>query len=110
MTTADWSIAVCGLNCAKCDLMAQGQCQGCRGPSDQHWSADCGLRLCATGRGHTCCFECADFPCDQLQAFASDGHEHHRLAVEHLKRMRAIGLEAWLEEQEKPVFCPGWPA
>ena len=42
------------------------------------------------------------------EAFGSDGHEHHRLAVEHLKRMREIGLKNWLAEQERPMFCPGW--
>ncbi len=80
----------------------------CRGPLNRHWSADCGLRLYATQRGHTYHFECADFPCDKLQAFAADGHEHHRPAVEHLKRMREIGLEKWLTEREKPMICPGW--
>jgi hypothetical protein len=108
MSANEWDISVCGLNCAKCDIVAQGECKGCRGPQDQHWSPDCEFLPCARQRGHTYCFECSDFPCDKLQAFASDGYEHHRLAVEHLKRMREIGLEKWLEEQEKPMFCPGW--
>ena len=47
-------------------------------------------------------------PCDKIQAFASDGHDHHRITVENLKRMREIGLDKWLSEHKNPMFCPGW--
>jgi hypothetical protein len=40
--------------------------------------------------------------------FASDQYEHHGLAVEHLKRMREIGLAEWIAQQPRPMFCPGW--
>ena len=104
----DWDISVCGLNCAKCRLLEKGECAGCRGPVDKHWSPDCKFLPCAKAKGHRYCFECGDFPCDKLKAFASDGHEHHRLAVENLKEMRAVGLEKWITRQPKPMFCPGW--
>ena len=104
----DWDISVCGLNCAKCKLLEKGECAGCRGPLDKHWSPDCKFLACAKARGHRYCFECAELPCDKLQAFASDGHEHHRLAVENLKQMKALGLEHWIARQPKPMFCPGW--
>ncbi len=63
---------------------------------------------CAEDKGHRYCFECDEFPCDRLNAFASDGHEHHRLAVENLKAMREMGPEKWIAQQPKPMFCPGW--
>jgi len=28
MSKTEWDIAVCGLNCAKCDLFAEGRVQG----------------------------------------------------------------------------------
>ena len=40
--------------------------------------------------------------------FAADGYEHHRLAVENMKKMKKIGLEKWIAEQQKPMFCSGW--
>ena len=104
----DWDISVCGLNCARCKLREQGKCGGCRGPLDKHWSPGCKFLPCAKAKGHRYCFECADLPCDKLQAFASDGHEHHCLAVENLKQMKALGLDQWVAKQPKPMFCPGW--
>ncbi|NLU42929.1 MAG: DUF3795 domain-containing protein [Firmicutes bacterium] len=108
MSKTEWDIAVCGLNCAKCDLFAEAKCAGCRGPADRHWSASCKFLACARVKGLRYCFECDELPCDKLTAFASDGYEHHRITVENLKRIREIGLEAWLKQQESPSFCPGW--
>lgn len=133
---SDWDISVCGLNCAKCDIhMAshgdeekrreildwfrkergldlnpeQIVCEGCMGPLGSHWSPDCGMMLCAKERGLGHCFECGDFPCDKVEAFASDGADHHRRAVENARRMGEMGLEAWIEEQGRKgptKFCP----
>jgi hypothetical protein len=107
MKAAEWDVSVCGLNCARCKLLAEGECAGCRGPLDEHWSPDCAFLPCARDKGHTYCFQCDDFPCDKLEAFAADGYEHHRLAVENMKRMRAVGLAQWIAEQDEPMFCPG---
>ncbi|MEA3408622.1 MAG: DUF3795 domain-containing protein [Chloroflexota bacterium] len=108
MDAAEWDISVCGLNCARCKLLASDECEGCRGSLDQHWSPDCEFLPCVRDKGHTYCFECSDFPCDKLEAFASDGYEHHRLTVENMKRMQEVGLAQWIAEQEKPTFCTGW--
>ena len=104
----DWDVSVCGLNCALCKMVEKGECQGCRGPLDQHWSPDCEFLPCAKAKEHRYCFQCDGFPCQKLQAFAADGYEHHRLAVENMKKMRELGLEKWIAEQQKPMFCPGW--
>jgi len=104
----DWDISVCGLNCAKCKLREQGKCGGCRGPLVKHWSPGCKFLPCARAKGVRYCFGCSQFPCAKLQAFASDGHEHHRLAVENMKQMKALGLKTWIARQPKPMFCPGW--
>jgi hypothetical protein len=126
-----WNISVCGLNCAKCDIFQASHgneeamrvmlgffkdakpesivCGGCRGPLDVHWSADCYFLACSKKKGLHYCFECDEFPCDKLQAFASDGIPHHRKTVENMKIMKEIGIEAWIEEQKKKgqcVFCP----
>jgi len=108
MMLQEWDISVCGLNCAKCKMVGEGECKGCRGPLEQHWTPGCVFQPCAKDRGHRYCFECDDFPCEKLQAFASDGYDHHRLAVENMKRMKEIGLEKWLAQQPKVMFCPGW--
>ncbi len=75
---------------------------------ENHHSPGCKIAPCANERGRAYYFECSDFHCRRLQEFASDGHEHHRLAVEHLKRMKEIGLEKWKEEQPNVMFCLDW--
>jgi len=104
----DWDISVCGLNCARCTTAVRGDCKGCRGPLNQCWSDACEFRPCAEIKGHQYCFQCDDFPCGKLLEFASDGYDHHRITVENMKRMREIGLEAWIAEQPKVMYCPGW--
>ena len=109
MASADWDMSVCGLNCARCKVkLGMKECGGCRGPAEENWSPGCEFRPCAEAKGHRYCFECDEFPCAKLEAFASDGYEHHRLAVENMKRMREVGLDAWIAEQPKVMFCPGW--
>jgi hypothetical protein len=132
----NWAIAFCGLNCAKCDMYEAGHgdekkrdeiytwfkekrnkilkpeqitCEGCKGPLGTHWSEDCKMMTCAKKKGVQYCFECADFPCSILNTFASDGAPHHKRTVENLKRMKKIGIDAWIAEQDKnngSVFCP----
>ena len=133
---SDWEVSVCSLNCAQCDIHLAGhgneklrneivewfkkerneavqqeqiRCEGCRGPLDAHWSSDCKMMLCAKEKGLGYCFQCKEFPCKTLTDFASDGVSHHRRTVENLKRMKEIGVDAWIAEQQKkgqPVFCP----
>jgi hypothetical protein len=131
-----WLIAVCGLNCAKCDIYLAGhgneklrdeiidwfkkernemikreqiRCQGCRGPLEVHWSPECKMMPCAIRNGLQHCFQCEDFPCTGVNEFSSGGISHHKRTVENAKRMKEIGIEAWIEEQKRkgqPVFCP----
>jgi len=131
-----WNLAVCGLNCPQCDMYRashgdekarneivewfkekrgkelrpeQIRCEGCRGPLEVHWSSDCEMLQCAKKKGVEYCFQCRDFPCTILKAFSSDGAAHHKRTVENLKRMKEIGLEKWIAEQDKkgpPIFCP----
>jgi hypothetical protein len=131
-----WCISVCGLNCAVCDMYQAGhgneklrdeivewfrkernetvkpeqvRCEGCYGPLESHWSSDCKMMLCAKEKGVQHCFQCEDFMCKKLEDFGSDGIPHHKRTVENLKKMKEIGLEAWIRTQErkgKSVFCP----
>jgi len=94
--TIEWFREKKNLELSKEDLM----CKGCLGPLDVHWSPDCKMMLCARERRLEHCFECRDFPCPLTEKFANDGLESHRRAVEASKRMKEIGLEAWMAEQE----------
>ncbi len=132
----EWNISICGLNCSKCDinLAYHGDqtilkelqdyfkeerneiltpesiaCIGCRGSNDVHWSSDCMMRTCALRKNRKYCFKCPVFPCSIVNKFCSDGMDHHRRTIEKSKKMKKIGLKAWVKEQklkDKNVFCP----
>jgi len=56
------------------------------------------------------CEQCMeDFPCPSTNKFSSDGISHHKRTVENSKRIKEIGIEAWIAEQKRKgqyVFCP----
>jgi hypothetical protein len=51
------------------------------------------------------CGLCEDFPCSVLDAFYNDGVKHHRLAYENMLRIKEVGLEKWVLEQEEKHTC-----
>ncbi len=97
--TIKWFRKEKNLDLSKDDLI----CKGCLGPLEVHWSPDCKMMLCAKEKKLKHCFECDDFPCTLMQKFATDRWQHHRKAVENSKRMKKIGLEAWIAEQEAKI-------
>jgi hypothetical protein len=116
--------AVCGLYCGECNiyLAAHGEterqqniaekisettgrevkpeeikCEGCWGPIETHWSPDCKLRNCAVEKGFRFCFQCEEYPCGKLVMFKD---KHYPYVLDNLNRIKQIGVEAWLKEQE----------
>ncbi|MHA2034999.1 MAG: DUF3795 domain-containing protein [Promethearchaeota archaeon] len=110
METEKWDIGICGLNCAKCPDYHTTRCENecAKGLLGVHSSSDCRLLPCAREKGYRYCFECDEFPCQKLEEFATDGWDHHKQTVENMKKMKELGIDRWISEQEKCVFCPGW--
>lgn len=68
-------------------------CQGgCGNP-------DCEIRKCAKSKGLEVCAFCEDFPCAALTAFTNA----YPFILTNNERIREIGLEAWLMEQDNLV-------
>ncbi len=101
MVNKNWDIFVCGLNCARCDLKEKDECRGCRGHQDHHWSPDCKFLPCATSKRLKHCFECDELPCEMLEAFSEEGHDHHRMTVENLIKIKKIGLQEWIDHRKR---------
>jgi hypothetical protein len=77
-------------------LQAEGGCPGCRaGGGDP----GCRIRVCARERRVTLCNECSDFPCEHVEALAA----RYPALIADNGRMRAVGLDQWLEEQRERV-------
>jgi hypothetical protein len=121
-------LAACGLYCGACyhyrasfydderlraEAARRGRepqgfsCRGCR--SDALYihagCAQCEIRACTDGKGVQHCGLCADFPCQRLRAFQSDGRVHHTNVLIELVRLRKKGAQAWLAEQQELWRC-----
>ncbi|MBO3809072.1 MAG: DUF3795 domain-containing protein [Candidatus Brockarchaeota archaeon] len=58
---------------------------------------DCKIRGCAIQKHVEVCPQCEQYPCKHIQALA----EHYPTLIQDGKRLQKIGLEKWVEEQER---------
>lgn len=97
------TLSFCGIYCGACKNYKKNMnCMGCR--YEKELVNDCPTRLCAFKKGLLHCGECENFPCDELNNFYNDGNQHHKLAFQNILRIKEIGIENWLSEQEKKVI------
>ena len=71
-------------------------CPGCYGGCGD---PDCAIRKCAEERKLKLCADCKDFPCQKLTDFT----RRYPFILENNLRIREIGLEKWLLEQDALV-------
>lgn len=69
-------------------------CPGCRQGGGPPF---CGIRKCARERGVDVCVDCQDYPCHRIEAIA----QGYPTLIADGKRMKQIGLDAWLAEQRE---------
>lgn len=69
-------------------------CPGCRGGCG---FPGCEIRVCAREREVEVCPMCEDFPCEHIHGLARS----YPTLISDGMRMREIGLETWIEEQEE---------
>lgn len=99
--------APCGLYCGVCsELVVDETCHGCGCDCGQCAAgphrANCYIYHCCGGeKRFESCSECEDFPCTRVTQFAYDPiWRSHLPVLENLRRIRRVGVEAWLDEQE----------
>jgi hypothetical protein len=114
-------VSYCGLYCGAClcniaretDSMEefakktgrtveQLTCPDCKVAKHQ----DCCFVTCCEAKGIDNCSECDEMPCESLTKFASDESKYHSTTIPNLKRIKEIGIEAWLKEQKLEFTCP----
>jgi hypothetical protein len=62
-------------------------CQHCRGDRSVHWSPECWiLKCCVDEKEIEFCYECDDFPCEQLSEWA----KKETIYTEALNRLRSM--------------------
>jgi hypothetical protein len=119
-------VAYCGLYCGACSFRVAAQesdrqhleampskydsykdaplevCSGCRQESGV---CGHGIRECARNRALGHCGACPEFPCARIREFNDDGIPHHTEAIANLERLKRVGEEAWLADQERNWTC-----
>ncbi len=112
-------VAPCGIDCVNCELYAENnrmdvvermaqmtgksveeiKCKGCREQGGCTIHADCKTLACVQEKGIDFCHECADFPCTRLQPMKQGAERTpHNLKVYNLCRLKALGMEKFLNE------------
>jgi len=59
---------------------------------------ECKIRICAKEKGIEYCASCADFPCAN---FTEGFLKTYPCLIANNRRIKEIGIEAWIKEQEK---------
>lgn len=111
-------VAPCGMNCAICsqylalknDVKSRGiqipYCPGCQ-PRDKNCffiKKRCDLIRNKRARY---CYECSDFPCQQLKRLDERYRRHHRMSmIENLEYIRDNGINEFLVNEEEKWKCP----
>lgn len=81
------------------------RCEGCRSSARFVLSEHCMFRRCAKGRGLEGCTFCRDYPCETILSFYGDGTQLQADAQDNARRIREIGIDAWLEEADRKSRC-----
>ncbi len=111
-------IAPCGMDCNVCsgylamqhDLKGKGirmsSCKGCR-PRDKKCAFLKKRCACLLNHSIQFCYECADFPCEQLaQLDTRYSTLFHMSLLENLASIKKNGMEQFLKDEEEKWRCP----
>ncbi len=111
-------IGPCGFYCKSCRhylarsegmLQQKGLKQGCEGCRVRDKNCAFIKRDCPSLRKKDIdfCFECKDFPCENLEKLDNRYRtRHHVSLIGNLKRIKKVGVDQWLEEQQAKFKCP----
>jgi len=95
---ADSFMARCGDDCEKCGHRESDGCTGCQVAGKPFWG-ECKIAACCVAKEHDHCGQCADFPCDKLNEYASEPNNEYILL--NLKAWNEMGYEAWQKKNKQ---------
>lgn len=110
--TPTFMLAPCGINCAVCyaHLRKKKTCPGCRGQAESQptYCRRCQIRDCVISLGIDFCSECASFPCTRIKQIDKRYRlRYHVNLIENAFRIKNVGAEQFLREDEQDWTCPG---
>jgi hypothetical protein len=104
----------CGLYCGACPKFIgsregteENPCCGCKSDRISGWCLTCNLKACAREKGLEFCYQCADYPCENLEGFKTSAeYPYHCEVYEYMKSIETEGKAAWLEKMKIRWSCP----
>lgn len=96
-----------GNTCSKSDL--ELKCHGCKSDTVFVNCRSCVIKNCAIEKNVEHCPQCKDYPCNFI-ADLKNGEKvlnHLKEKEDNLQKIKEIGVNNWLLEQEKRWKCPG---
>ena len=118
-------VAVCGLFCPACTVFIATtedterlkvlaritdlpiddiRCYGCGSDKRNPYSEHCKMMKCAATKGINFCFECDEYPCEDLKLFQAA--LPHRIELwESLERIKEAGYKKWFAEMVDFYSC-----
>lgn len=108
-------VAPCGIYCGACPGYHKGTCYGCRSnDTTQKRTGKWGCKIrrcCVDEHKFDFCNRCTEFPCKLVIRFQKShvGEKRFRYreeTVDNLLKIKDIGVENWLKEQQRKYYCP----
>ena len=106
------SVAPCGLDCRLCYRYKQDKnpCPGCRGDDNLKLPSclKCEIKNCSLIKSGEVafCSECSKYPCSRVKKLDKRYKKSYNLSVvENLDRIKAVGLDRFISEQEQNWSC-----
>ncbi|MEJ2662539.1 MAG: DUF3795 domain-containing protein [Spirochaetia bacterium] len=117
--------AYCGLYCGSCtaflatkenrikELADEWQrpvedveCHGCKSEKLAVYCRTCALKQCARQKGLEFCFQCAEYPCPQLDEFKNSAdYPYHSEVYDYMDMIAEHGTDYWLEQMKRRWSC-----
>jgi len=101
----NWLAAPCGLYCGECLGFQRGTCKGCRSGAGEclKYRKICRIyECCIAERKFDFCNQCDEFPCKKFNEFFETPAWYSEV-VNNLERIKEVGVEKWLKEEETRV-------
>ena len=81
-------------------------CTGCGDLDEKSYGVGCKTAVCCDIHNVQYCFDCSEYPCNDLRTMVADPYPHHHNVIIDLERMKEVGIDSWLTEQKKRWSCP----
>jgi hypothetical protein len=78
-------------------------CDGCMSENTFQFAKTCSIRACAVEKSLEGCYQCDDFPCNNINSFPFEISRN--MMLEAIPRWKELGTERWVAEVEGHYTC-----